>query len=255
VKKWLAYAVLGVAVYLVALVLTLPAEQVYARIAERVPVALNGVDGPWWSGRAASARAGAVTLERLSWQVRVPPLLSGAVELKLAFASRDARGSGSLGRTLGGTLYLENAEARLPAQAVAPQVKAAHLRPTGFVIVELNEVRLAEGRLESAEGRIQWELAGVEAPTTVLLGDFTLTLETGDRGITGRLTDGGGPLEVGGTVSIAPDGAYRLTLKIAPRPSAPPQLAQALALLGRPGPDGKTTAQFTGKVPLPRVSQ
>ena len=64
--------------------------------------------------------------------------------------------------------------------------------------------------------------------------------------LTGLLSDAGGPLEIAGTVTFTPPRSYELTGKAKPRPEAPPELRNALQMLGPATPDGAHDLSVAG---------
>lgn len=273
---YLPIVVFGLLVYLVALVLTFPAERAYAHWQgsehANKSIALSGISGSVWSGRAGMALIQGQQLKDVEWSLHPWSLLFGQVGLSWRFQlpaedGKEVEGEGggykvntpSGGREgalgyaqaetalgLDGSVSLEQLEARLPAQWVAAVAKAAVVRPSGVVSVNLKQLRWDGQSLVSAEGRVAWHGAGVNIFKPVALGDLALSLETTDEAVKGVVSDGGGPLSLDGLLTLTPDGKYEFNGSLAARNS--PDLENALRSMGRAGADGRVKLKRAGSL-------
>lgn len=249
-RAW-RYLLLGIAVYLAALVATFPAQralQLAAPALASARIEPTGVEGSIWNGRAATVLVdGRFPLEAIRWELELLPLLAA----RLAGDWYAGIGVGGLqGAVSAGAeqVTLSRVEGQLPISAVAPLLPLP-LPVAGDLAVNLASLTLAGGRPVAAEGSVVWSRAAVTAPQAVALGDLRVTLTPREGGgISGRLSDGGGPLELSGEITIEPGGAYRVTASVGTRPDAAPALAQALPLLGRRGPGGKYLITYNGRI-------
>lgn len=259
--QYLPLVVFGLLVYLVALVLTFPAERAYAHWQSSAQanksIALSGISGSVWSGKAGMALIQGQQLKDVEWSLRPWSLLFGQVGLSWRFQlpaedGQAVEGGGGgyaqaeTGLGLDGSVSLEQLEARLPAQWVAAVAKAAVVRPSGVVSVNLKQLRWDGQSLVSAEGRVAWHGAGVNIFKPVALGDLALSLETTDEAVKGVLSDGGGPLSLDGLLTLSPDGKYEFNGSFAARNS--PDLENALRSMGRAGADGRIKLKRAGSL-------
>lgn len=248
-KGWLRYVALGIVAYLVFLAATLPANQAYGLLAPRLaPVALYGVEGTVWSGRAATVMVRGVRLESVAWNLELLPLLRGRIQARLTFRMGGETGSVHVGRMLSGALYLGELNTRLPMTQIAPLLPLRPLSVGGILDVKLRELTLGAKGIEKVLGTVDWREGAVLAPQQVTLGDFSVTFAETKQGVEARIRDSGnGPLEANGTLRLGQDGSYEFTGALAPRDSASPELSQALRFIGRPGPDGKIPVSYAGR--------
>ncbi len=251
--SYLPLLVFGLLVYLVALVVTFPAERAYAhwQASENANKAftLSGISGSVWSGKAAMALIQGQPLEKVEWALRPWSLLFGQVGLSWRFQLPGAQGKGSFGQGimalgLDGSVAFDTLEARLPASMLAKIAKAGALRPTGSVNLNLHDVLWDGKSLHSAEGRVVWSGAGISLLKPVALGDQAMTLETVDNAVKGVLSDGGGPLSLDGLLTVSPDGKYEFSGSLAARNA--PDLERALRSMGRAGADGRIKLKRSG---------
>jgi general secretion pathway protein N len=241
--RWVAFGLLA---YVAFLVLSFPAERVYAYWKSGAPAgfALAGITGSVWEGRADAAVIGGQRLEAVSWHLHPWALLTGRVAADWSFKVDDGFGRGEAAAGLGGGLTLNSVEAKLPI-AQAPGRTLAALRPSGVLNLNLRGVEWDGTALVSAEGRMVWSGAGINVLQDLVLGDLSLDLETAGGEVKGVLADAGGPLQASGLLTLKADGSYEFTGSFAARGNDP-KLLQALRTLGRVGPDGKVQVTQKG---------
>lgn len=272
--QYLPLVVFGLLVYLVALVLTFPAERAYAhwQSSENAnkAIALSGFSGSVWSGKASMALIQGQQLKDVEWTLRPWSLLFGQVGLSWRFQLPNGGGEsasesgykvnvpsggreGALGYAqattafgLDGSVSFEQLEARLPALWLATVAKAAVVRPSGSVSANLEQLRWDGQSLVAAEGRVAWHGAGVNIFKPVALGDLALSLETTDEAVKGIVSDGGGPLSLDGLLTLTPDGQYAFNGSLAARNA--PDLEAALRSMGRAGADGRVKLKRSGSL-------
>jgi general secretion pathway protein N len=273
-SQYLPLVVFGLLVYLVSLVLSFPAERAYLHLKAHWPgsestnkaIALSGISGSVWSGKARMALVQGQPLKDVEWTLHPWSLLFGQVGVSWRFQLPESDGEGghkanvpggdsesALGYAqattalgLDGSIRFEQLEARLPAQLVAALANAAVVRPSGAVSVNLKQLRWDGQSLVAAEGRVAWHGAGVNIFKPVALGDLSLSLETADNAVKGVVADGGGPLSLDGLLTLAPDGTYEFNGSLAARNS--PDLDAALRSMGRAGADGRIKLKRSGSL-------
>ncbi|UCG74177.1 MAG: type II secretion system protein N [Chromatiales bacterium] len=248
------HAGLAAAVFLVFVVASAPAS-LLARLAPAA-VQLNGVQGTLWAGEASSVRAGTVSLGRTSWQLAPWQLLLGrlAGDLETTLPGGFARGEFAIG--LGGTLRLNDFSATSPVASIVAATGMGLPVSDGQVVVELTALAISDGWPERAIGEIR--VGDVPLvfrngqPVQDQLASFELRFdadEVPDTGpLEGTLTDRGGPLEVTGLLQLTPPTNYELTGRAKARAGAPPEMQQALVLLGPESPDGGRDFSFAGSL-------
>lgn len=251
--SYLPLLVFGLLIYLVALVITFPAERAYAHLqaSEQVPrgFALSGISGSIWSGQAGQALVQGQMLENLQWTLKPWSLLFGQVGVSWRFQLPDEQGQkgyaqGVTELGLDGSVAFSSLEGRLPASLIAGMAQMGALRPTGTVNLNLQDVLWDGKTLRSATGRAVWSGAGVTLFKPLALGDQAISLETADEAVKGMLSDGGGALSLDGLLMVSADGKYDFNGSLAARNA--PELQQALRSLGRPGADGRIKLKRAG---------
>lgn len=248
-KGWIRYVALGVVAYLVFLIATLPAKQAYGLVAPKLaPLALYGVEGTVWSGRAAAVMVRGVQLESVAWNLELLPLLQGRIQAHLIFQTSGGTGNARVGRRPGGTLYLGDVNTRIPVAQIAPLLPMRPVNVGGILDVKLRELTMGAAGIERVLGTVDWKEGAVLAPKQVTLGDFSIAFVETKQGVEAQIRDSGsGPLEAKGTLRLGQDGSYEFRGALAARNSASPELSQALQFIGRAGPDGKIPVSYAGR--------
>lgn len=258
-KRALLYTALGLALYGVFLVATVPAAWVYKWTAQRLggAVVLTGISGSVWQGRAQSARFGDVQLEKLHWDLQPWALLLGRLNTGLEFNYQAQPGRIVVAsRRIGGRWVLSEVALLLPARRFENLLRLPGAELGGVVDVKLADLTLEHGRIAAAAGVLRWDRAAVVRPVPAQLGGFELKLEPADAGTKGVLKDQGGPVQADGLLTLKEDGNYTLTASFVSRDLRQPAIAQGLQLFGQPGVDGRVQVNSKGVMPplLPGAS-
>ncbi len=168
-KQGLAYLFLGLVAYVVFLVVKLPAQQLYGRLApaleSRLPLQLHQLEGPWWDGRARQVVWDRRSFEDLRWRLHAPDLLRGRLAFRLDLAlppieeMGGENGSGAGGATPAprvqvvaalapdGTLYLYDGRTRVGLALLDRLFNPAPLGLRGGLRLELQHLVWAGGTI------------------------------------------------------------------------------------------------------------
>ncbi len=250
-KRGLAYLGLGLGMYLVFLVTTLPAPWAYSWAQTRLGgVVLSGLSGSVWDGRAVTAQLGQTRLEKFHWQLNPWALLFGRLGADLEFAYRDEPAALSVSRGFGGRWHFSDVALRMPARALESWLRLPAAELSGVLDVQLDKLVIDQGRITTAQGVMAWNNAAVVKPVTADLGGFTVTLDNADEGIKGVLKDQGGAVQADGVLNLKPDGNYDFTGTLVSGDPRQPAIAQGVQLFGQPGGDGRVKLSIQGALPL-----
>ena len=229
----------GIAAFLVFLVALMPAAVLTRWLPPGVAVA--GLDGTIWSGRASSVSLQGRAVGAASWSCRPWPLL--AMEWSCHVMLKPS--GGQVSAWLSGNFHADEIEARDLAGNLPITFFEGLASPrgwTGRLDLDVAEARIAGGLPQSAEGKLLVRGLTAPGPGGALLGDFELTIGEGAVGtgtLTGRLSDLGGPLRVRGTIELKRDRSYFVSGEAAPGPGAGPAIFDTLGFLGPPDNSGR----------------
>lgn len=237
----------GVAAFLVFLIAMVPAAQ----LANRLPtgVAMTGVGGTIWSGRAEQFVVEGNTLGAIEWSCRPWALLrlEWSCGVGLFLPGGEIRGdvSGTFdGRRLAGS----DLAGRLPIAAFEG------ITPRGWhgtLDLDVDMLQVVDRRPAEARGMLVVRGLQAPGPAGEALGDFELTIGEGAVGtgaLTGRLRDLGGPLRVRGVIELDSDGTYLMSGEVSPGPGAGPAIFDTLAFLGSPDSLGRRPFAIEGSL-------
>jgi general secretion pathway protein N len=240
---------LGVAVFLLAGIATLPAGLVAERIAG--PLKLEDVYGSVWSGGAERVSLDGAPLGTLDWQCHPLALLRGRLAYTLELTHPHGHVRGEVALAPGGSLSVDAATLELPITALDP-----HPLPgswLGRVAGEVRHAKLIDGW--PVELAAKFTLADVHPPNTDLeLGRFALDFDpeaARPDSLVGRIRDLEGPVSVRAQLSIRRDRSYLVEGEVAPKPGAPPEVASTLAFLGPPDRAGRRGFSIQGLFQTP----
>lgn len=246
----------GLLVYLLGLVFTLPARDALGLASQQlqargITLAAGAVDGSAWSGRAAPLMVNRIMLDAARWDLRVWPLLAGRVAAELDLRQGDAFARGDAAVSRGGAIWLDGVDARLPASRIAEFIPPGlPVALEGAFSSRIASLEFDGRRFSDVAGRVVWSGAAITAPMALTLGDLVAELGTDETGewVVADVRDAGGPLALSGEIAVNAVGAYRVELRMGARESAPDQLKQTLGLLGQPDREGRYTLRLNGRL-------
>jgi hypothetical protein len=231
-RFWIAVIALGLVVYLLGLVVNLPAARLAPVLAER-GVVLESARGSIWEGAGSRLLVRGLEIPAPSWDLSGPALFMGRVNARLATGWGDAR----VRAGMGGDLALRDVDMIIPLETLRGIPGAEALSLGGDLVLDLAGIEVSDSIPRRAQGRVLWRDAVIGSLGTDL-GGYEVVLETINETITGRIRDTGGPVEASGAVALEPDGQYRLDLRLAARAGAEPFIENGLRLLGPQDPRG-----------------
>lgn len=239
----------GLAVFALALLLRVPAG-VLAPAFSAAGLSAVEYRGTVWRGEARQVAAGTLRLPELSWRLRPASLLAGRLAADIDAGLPGGFFRGRVAAGLGGQLRVQDAEGAAPLAVLAPG--AGNLAPDGQVAVEISELRWKDDWPRAIVGQVRLgDVAmGLPGQPAVGQGNFVARFDSPDVApgelVTGQLEDAGGPVEVRGTVSLAPPRNYEVAGVARARAGTPPELARALELAGPRTPDGGNQFSLSG---------
>lgn len=250
--------ILGVGVFLVTLLLRMPAVQLQRMVGSSLAqtgVHLQGLEGSFSVGRAAQVDLQGNPLVRdLGWNLRAIQLLLGRASFTLAGGRDGTLVDGIAYIVPSGTLTLQDFKLASPLKGVLAAAGFAFVPFEGQLGLDLHKMKLRERWPRQAQGTLtarglSWKL-GREA---VLLGDYSATLDNETGGVKADIATLSGALEVSGKARLGDDRSYEVNLQMRPRPNAPPMVANLVRNLGVPDAQGWYHVQRKGQLGAPAV--
>ena len=245
-KPWLLVA-LGIGAFLLLALITLPASVVLSLV-HPPGVTLSGVSGTLWKGRAQAVRSGALHIGSVEWNLDILRLFTGAVGADVKVTRSDGFAQASIASGPGAAVTLRGLNASLPMGALPANVAPGGW--TGTLTLKFAELTLDNSWPVAANGTA--EVADLVGPANrpAALGGYKVIFEgaAAADGLTGALSDTGGPLAVNGAVQLKKDRSYLVNGMIATRPGAPGDMTRTLEILGAPDAQGRREFTFEGSM-------
>jgi len=253
VRQRLWWVALGVGAYLAFTLASFPAATAYRWFAPR-ELALAGVEGTLWSGRAAAGAVANVAVQDIRWTLRPWMLLLGRVaaegEARLAdgFVSTHVTATPS-------RLELADLRASTSLTTLSRALPISGAR--GLANLSLDRLVLENGRPSAVAGKLRVQQLEVvpfismgRQAQLLPLGDYDVVLGDDQNGkLVATIKDAGGPLEVGGTVTFDAARKYVIDALIKPRDGANADLVQGLnAMTPEPDTAGRRHLQLEGSL-------
>ena len=248
-KRWLGYFLFFIVSYALFLLATLPATHAYSFASQQIKqLSLQELTGTVWQGTAQQAIVNNTAIGPVHWRFQPLSLLLGKVEFDLSTTGKSLLSSGSIGATITGTPFLSGFKGDSSANTLTSLFQLRAFTPTGRVKFDLPKVQFENNRLSHAEGRIQWNEAGITQPAMVSIGQVAIDLMTDGDGIHGQLSDMDASIAISGKVDLLKDGRYQVRGQLQPKPTTPPDLASALNMLGQANARGGVDLHFDGQL-------
>jgi len=248
------WVIAGVLVFLIWLIVTIPARLVLAHVSNAVPMFYaEGVSGTIWSGSAARVSITAPgfnhELGETRWQLHPLSLLGGRVALTLDAKNGRDHIASDAAITLGGRIILKNTELNLPASIIRSWYPIP-AQVDGLLSLQLKSLSFANAAIDDLDGVLTWQDAQVDfAGAPVKLGSIVAKLGMGDKGeYKVALSDLGGPLGVAGQLLVAPtERNWLADLKVTPKAGFDPAVAGMISQFGAKDPSGAISFKQSGK--------
>jgi len=241
------YIAAGIAAFLVFLVAMVPANQLSRRLPPEI--AMSGVGGTIWSGRAAGLSVRGQALGAMNWFCRPWRLFVLEWSCRVTLRPTGGELSADLAGGLDGAVEGRNITGQVPISIF--EGLATPSGWTGLLELDLERLRIVDERPAEATGTLFVRALKAPGPYGDRLGDFELVVGEGAVGtdtLTGRLRDLGGPLRVRGALELKRDGSYLLRGEAAPGPGAGPAIFDTLAFLGPPDNQGRRPFTIEGSL-------
>jgi len=243
-RAWL----LGIVAFLVFLIAGLPATYVTPWVSRHVPgLQLDGISGSVLDGSAESARFGATDVGALEWRFDWLALFTASVGYRVHVHDADRDLSARLDTGIGG-VHVRDLKGRVSVASLDRWLPLPSHSLSGSLVLDLAQLRLKDGKLQSATGQVELDDAVLTWPSPSTLGSFRMDLEPlSGGGVSADIHDTASPLRLGAKLTLGADGRYHLVGVLAPKDSADTTTRKLLANLGNPDSTGQYPFDFNGQ--------
>lgn len=242
--RWLLYGSIGLLLYLVFLIATVPAHVITGWLPLPKTVALQQPSGTLWQGQARHLQLDSVTLDTVEWQLSPWSLLTGTVSLNTRFGQTGVSDLVGQGRVqyAWGKVSAENLVVELPAQLVLNQ-SGMRLPFTADGDVRLVVDQFVQGApwCEQLNGTLDWSGARVTGrllsePLVLGLLQSQLSCDQGELVLS--MDDSESPLGLKGSVRLQDQMRYQLSTLVRPDASLPNDVREGVTLFAKQTTEG-----------------
>lgn len=253
-KSWLKYLLLGVFCYFSFLIVQLPADKTYYFVEDllddaNVPLEIYGLNGSVWKGSANTLIYDDKRFDSVEWELHPMDLLTGKASVSIRLKGQGSSFDGRLSKSITGETLLQNSRANIEAMALLKLLKIPAIKLGGDLTLNLNRMEITGQTVGYISGRLLWTAAESQFPQKLTLGTIYSDFSTSDDGvIQAKLGDGGGPLELNGNATVAPDGKYDAKGVFSAREGRQSALGRSLGFIAKYDASGKAAFNRTGNI-------
>jgi general secretion pathway protein N len=246
-KSVLKWGSLCLVVYLVFLIVKLPAVQVLAQIQLPKEVRVSGISGTIWNGHAQRAQINGLPISNVDWTLSFLPLLLGEISAEIKSGDiRDIDQISANGHVsfAGKHLEVENLLAYIPTNLVISLLPLPiPVKADGRFKLQLDEVDYEAG-CQKFLGKGQWLNANFTGTTGVIdLGNFNADFSCENGSV---VVDVKQPNRFGLTAkaTIPADMKFNISGRFKPEANLPKEVHQAAQFFGKADADGYYPIKF-----------
>lgn len=246
------FIILFVSLYLVALLITLPATALVGFIPQSTGLSLSGVSGSAWQGKAALVSYNKkLKLQRVSWDIDWLALAALQLKLDVKFNNGQNAMSGKGFVKLGfGGLAIEDMLIDLSAQELLSYADLpVPVEASGDVSLIIKEASQGDPYCDTLDGVFIWENAQVSSDLgniDLARVDINLSCDNGDA--VAILQQESEQLSSNVKVLLQQGEAYQLAGTIKGSSKLDQDISQALSFLGPKDASGATLVRFNGRL-------
>jgi len=248
VRRIAGLVAVGLAVYLLTLVLAAPAARVIEWV-EPEGATIEGASGRIWAGHAQRVRIDGMELPLtdVSWDVQAWRLVTGEFGSVIEAGAAELEGRGYVGVDGGGTIRVADLTVRGPVAGLLEQLPYP-VAASGSLLARVESGSVAAGVPRGLRGRAVWSDARLQAPLAIGLGEVVAEFEPDGAGQIIDLRAKGGEIAVDGRIILQADGRYDIEMALTPSESAGSRVRDTLTLVARPDEQGRYVVRQSGRL-------
>ena len=233
----------GVLVLVLGLITMFPARVAIGWFAP-AEVAIGGIEGSVWRGKANEAAFNGIYVRDVEWRLNVLQLFTG----KLSYSIEATPVSGFLESDISvgfsGMLTMTDLTAALPLDLLADAINVPGLQ--GNVSLVFDRVEVVDGLATAADGTAQ--IADLKIPIfgRDSLGGYKVEFFTQDNGITASIEDTDGVLDMAGSLQLNADRSFEFIALVIAKPEAPQGIRQLLQAVPAANDRGQRELRYEG---------
>jgi len=236
-----------------ALLVNLPVQQVLARVDLPASVQLSGVGGTLFNGRVEVLTVNQFPLRgiRYNFMPSCLPLL------KICYRVDYDQGRIQLAYdAVNGDSEISASRVEYPVAELLQRLPASlPIKPSGSLVLEIDDMSLRESRLAAVDGRLLWRDLGVnQGEVQINIGDYQVAFSGDTEQYKLDFSDLDAKLAVSGDGSIGADGQYRIDVRVDGKSTIDAQVRSVLELIGKRSSGNKYRIEQQGRLP-PKITR
>lgn len=246
IKKYSAIGAGFIALYLLFLISSAPADKLISQVQLPKGVSLQGISGSVFSGKAKSVTINKYTVSNIEWSVSLLSLLTFDPSVTINFGDRLASVSGTMDLSnLGPEVLVENAHVVVDANEVITQLNLPiDLNAGGQIQLDIASFGLGKPVCAVADGVVLWDNANVNAmDEDIDLGSLKASLAC-DKGALAITVDPNNNLGLELTAYVANMKRISANGYLTPGSKFPSELRPVLSFIGKKDSKGRYTIRL-----------
>ncbi len=248
-QPWQWLVAYGVIIYLVFLVINLPASVAWSMAPKQLQQRVNftNLHGSAWSTRADGLNINGHQLGRVEWSLNPFLFFIGKLGGHINIRQPLGQAESGFSVTADQTIALSDLEGEFNAAIFDPAIRPFML--TGSITSQLDSLLFQNRVMLEATGTLQWRDASITGVQDISLGNLTFKASPEAKGTRLQVTNEGGLIAVSGDIRLAGNGRYNLNLLLSSRDEGNTELKNILAVLGRTDAQGRVRFTQAGRLP------
>ena len=240
----------GFICYLIFVLATIPAQQVWQFVPQqnRVRLQTGYIQGTLWSGRIDSLQLNQLMLGQLQWDLNVLPLFIGRLDLDIKINGPLGQLQSNLAVSLDGSLQASNFSGEIPADSLNPYTLPATL--DGAISLDIQKLIYLANQQLQLDGEILWRKASISVMQTMEIGEVRIISKAEDNGSILHITNKNSALGIEGSIKLSANGQYDLNIALLNRDNSRKDIRSLLQMLGKVDAAGKVYIKRQGRLRL-----
>ena len=251
--KLLKFSLFFLLCLVVALLFTLPIQQVLPYVKIPNTVRLVGIDGTAIRGTAQEVSIDGFPLR----EIRYRYMPSCIPLLKICYKISYQQGYTQLAYDLlNGDTEIRKTRLEYQAVALIKYVPNAPVKPAGRLELEIDDLSLVEGKPTAMNGRLVWRDMGIDDDgIKVSIGDYQVDFTGNHQKYDFKITDLDADLDMSGDGEVRADGQYNVDIKIQSDDGIDPNVKTVLNAIASKVSHNKYRIEQKGRLPTNIIRQ
>jgi hypothetical protein len=232
-----------VLVLLLGLIIMFPARVAIGWFAP-AEVAISGIQGSVWHGRANEAAFNGIYVRDVEWGLNTLRLFTGQLSYSIEATPETGFLESDLSVGFSGILTLSELTAAMPLGLFAEVSGVRGLQ--GNVSLKFKRVEITDGLVTAANGTVQISNLKIPVVGRDSLGGYKAEFFTQNNGIAASIEDTDGVLDLAGSLEIRADRSFEFAAQVIAKPATPQSIRAQLQFLPPANARGQQELRLEG---------